>query len=192
MAIRDTYRSTRSFHITALGILIMLCSLTFLTSSLDIKLSTQTSRVLRDRGSSLDLTPPNNNLTTPSLPTRPPNITIIAIWNPKTGARPQAYLPNYFASIRANPKIHLLFVVFDKFQYGCEKPIAPVAENIKEICFDTESYWRLHADYLCQHWGCVAEEEEVLLKTLIRRSGGDFVSSSSPQLVACSNSYRHS
>ena len=170
----------------------MLCSLTFLKSSIAIKLNTQTGRILRDSRSSVALTPPNNNLTTtPSLSARPPNITIIAIWNPKTNARPQAYLPNYFASIRANPKIHLLFVVFDKFQYGCDKPIAPIAENIKEICFDIEGYWRLHAEFLCQRWGCLPEEEEVLLQTLIRRSDGDWVSSSYLQLVACSTSYRH-
>ena len=89
----------------------------------------------------------------------PPNITIIAIWNPKTDSPPHPYLPNFFASVRANPTVHLLFIVFDKFHYGCAKRISPVEKNIQEICFDTDTYWSLHADFLCEHWGCTAQDK---------------------------------
>jgi len=105
----------------------------------------------------------------------PPNITIIAIWNPKTNSPPQPYLPNFFASVRANPTVHLLFIVFDKFQYGCDKRISPVEQNIQEICFDTDTYWRLHMDFLCERWGCADQDKIPLLQTLLARSNDDWV-----------------
>ena len=51
----------------------------------------------------------------------PPKITIIAIWNP--GNKPSSYLPNFFASVQANPSINLLFIVVDKHNVGrCHEP----------------------------------------------------------------------
>jgi len=111
----------------------------------------------------------------PFLSRAPPNITIIAIWNPKTDSPPHPYLPNFFASVRANPKVHLLFIVFDKFHYGCDKRISPVQENIQEICFDADTYWRLHMDFLCERWGCTAQDKIPLLQTLLARSNNDVV-----------------
>jgi hypothetical protein len=171
-------RSARSLQIIALAVFAV-CSLTYLTfPGLDIKrFKIQTDRASPDGFSNVPFASSNKSPTTAlsRLAHPPPNITIIAVWNPKTSARPQAYLPNFFASIQANPKIHLLFVVFDKFQYGCDKPIAPVAKNIREICFSTENYWKVHVDYLCQRWGCTDEDEIALLETLLRRSNGDHV-----------------
>lgn len=110
------------------------------------------------------------------LTSSPPNITIIAIWNPHPEKPSPAYFPNFFASVEGNaPYVNLLFIVFDRLHNGCDKRLSPVTPNIHEICLDTRSYWALHVDYLCGHWKCSSEEEGQLLELLIERSDDDFV-----------------
>lgn len=123
-------------------------------------------------------THPDENLHT----SPPPNITIIAIWNPKANSPPQPYLPNFFASVEANaPSVDLLFIVFDKHNYGCDKRISPPGmSNVQEVCFETHEYWSLHVDYLCRYWKCSKEEEAKLLEVLLERSDDDFVCQSQP------------
>lgn len=174
MAVRIV-QSIRSFRILALALVFVCASTYFLFPlNLDVEIKRHLDRVFSD-GSISSVATPSDNGPSQSLP--PPSITIIAIWNPRTNAPPQAYLPNFFASVQENPKIHLLFVVFDKFHYGCDKRISPVAKNIQEICFDAEAYWGLHLDFLCQHWGCTAQDKIPLLQTLLRRSNDDTVRS---------------
>ncbi|KAF8320047.1 hypothetical protein DL93DRAFT_2094499 [Clavulina sp. PMI_390] len=109
----------------------------------------------------------------------PPLITIIAIWSPRPGSPPQAYLPNFFASVEANaPNVNMLFVIYDKDGYGCDKQVSPAnAKNIKEICFDITSYWKLHRDYLCGYWKCTKEQESQVLDAMLDRRHGDRVHS---------------
>lgn len=179
MAVLNLQRSPRSLRIFALA-LFFICSSTYVLfhpSVFDFDVKARLHRVSLGGAGGGAHASSDNNIATPSSPPPPPNITIIAIWNPKTDAPPQPYLPNFFASVRANPKVHLLFVVFDKFNYGCDRRISPDEKNIQEICFDTESYWRLHRDFLCQYWGCTAQDGIPLLQTLIRRSNNDHVCS---------------
>lgn len=117
-----------------------------------------------------------------SHPLKPPapKITLISVWNPSPKSLKDhvAYLPNFFDSVRANPSIHLLFIIYDKFNIGCDGTwrISPDYPNIEEICFSTEEYWKLHADYLCEHWACGVEEKIKVMSELVRRSETDLVS----------------
>lgn len=112
----------------------------------------------------------------PAPPPPPPNITIIAIWNPNPEKKPQKYLPNFFASFSNQPNIHLLFIIADRYNAGCATRISPQAPNIEEVCFDMESYWALHVDFLCKHWTCTEEDKPKLLEVLLDRGREDFVS----------------
>ncbi|KAF8320046.1 hypothetical protein DL93DRAFT_2153074 [Clavulina sp. PMI_390] len=120
---------------------------------------------------------PDSTISSPT--DSPPIITLIAIWNPKADSPPQPYLPNFFASVEANaPHVNLLFVVFDRFEHGCDKRISPPGlKNVNEICFNTADYWALHKDFLCRHWKCTEEQEQVLLKMLIQRTPDDYLNS---------------
>ncbi|KAF4593083.1 hypothetical protein EYR38_008793 [Pleurotus pulmonarius] len=113
------------------------------------------------------------------LPTIPEHqrITIIAIWNPKTNnPKDPIYLPNFFASVAANPSIELLFIKYDKYEVGCQPPFAPDLPNVKEICLATDEYWKLHAKFLCDYWrGCTDEEHANVLKKLHERADKDYV-----------------
>ncbi|KAF7430761.1 hypothetical protein PC9H_006472 [Pleurotus ostreatus] len=111
----------------------------------------------------------------PTIPERP-KITIIAIWNPKTNnPKDPIYLPNFFASVAANPSIELLFIKYDKYEVGCQTPFAPDLPNVKEICLATDEYWKLHAKFLCDYWrGCSDEEHANVLKKLYERAGKDY------------------
>jgi hypothetical protein len=101
-----------------------------------------------------------------------PKITIIAIWNPRE-TQP-GYLPNFFASAKANTNIDLLFIVVDKHNTGqCHQPIPHRATNIKEICLSVEEYQNLHADFLCNHWGCDGDDRTILMAKLNERYQGD-------------------
>jgi len=163
-------RPARSFRILALA-LFFICGSTFLLFHPNFEFG------INDQLRRLSLGGANFSLHSSSSfqSSSPPSITIIAIWNPKSSEPPPHYLPNFFASVRANPKVHLLFVVFDKFYFGCDKRISPVEKNIREICFDTETYWRLHVDFLCEHWGCADRDKSPLLQTLARRGNNDAV-----------------
>jgi hypothetical protein len=175
MLVLNAQRLNRSFRVLVLASILFICTSTyFVFYRTNFGLGTNGRLSMPFGGASGGMpTPSNNNLGLhSSSQSRPPNITIIAIWNP---GRPQPYLPNFFASVRANPQIHLLFVVLDKIHYGCGKRISPVEENIHEICFDTETYWRLHMDFLCEHWECTDQNKIPLLQTLVRRGNDDWV-----------------
>lgn len=109
--------------------------------------------------------------------TERPRITIIAIWNPKANnPKDPIYLPNFFASVAANPLIELLFIKYDKYEVGCQTPFAPDLPNVKEICLATDEYWKLHAKFLCDYWrGCSDEEHANVLKKLHERADKDYV-----------------
>lgn len=125
-------------------------------------------------------TPPPSSPSTLNSPTRP-KITIISIWN--TGKKPAIYLPNYFASVKGNPLIDLLFVVVDKYEVGrCHVETPDGAPNIKQVCFSVEEYWNLHADFLCKHWECQGDDRAVIIDKLHERYGGDHVCIHSPTL----------
>jgi len=111
-----------------------------------------------------------------------PKITIIAIWNTKE--TPAIYLPNFFASVKANPLIDLLFIVVDKRNVGrCHEAIPEGAPNIKEVCFSVKEYWDLHADFLCNHWRCEGDDRVVLIDKLYERFPQDYVCSSDSGIV---------
>jgi hypothetical protein len=110
----------------------------------------------------------------------PPKITIIAIWNPKKNS--QAYLPNFFASAKANAQVDFLFIVVDKDNVGCDVPIPPGAPNIKAVCLSVEEYLNLHVDFLCNHWACGRDDKTVVLNTLHERYPKDFVCIDIPNL----------
>ena len=104
----------------------------------------------------------------------PPKITIIAIWNP--GNKPSSYLPNFFASVQANPSINLLFIVVDKHNVGrCHEPVPEGASNINQVCFTVDEYWNLHIDFLCNHWGCKGDDRAVIMAKLLERYPQDHV-----------------
>ncbi|KAL0958355.1 hypothetical protein HGRIS_000497 [Hohenbuehelia grisea] len=109
-------------------------------------------------------------------PTPPPRLTIIAIWN--AGPKNPLYLPNFFASVAANPSVDLLFIKYDKHRLGCDVPFAPHVPNVREVCLSTEEYWDLHADFLCGYWGgCKEDERKVVISKLHERAQGDHVNS---------------
>lgn len=116
----------------------------------------------------------------PSLhyPTPAPKITIIALWSSKGGPRP-IYLPNFFASVAANPSVDLLFIKFDKHGQGmdCEEKLSSNIPNVREVCLSVEEYWSLHADFLCARWGCSRAQRKLVEGKLLERAGGDFVNS---------------
>lgn len=114
----------------------------------------------------------------PPYPTPAPKITIIALWSSKGGARP-AYLPNFFASVAANPSVDLLFIKFDKHGKGtdCREMLSDNIPNVREVCLSVEEYWTLHADFLCERWGCSRAQRKLVEDKLWERAGGDFVNS---------------
>jgi hypothetical protein len=109
-----------------------------------------------------------------SPPSASPKITIIAIWNPR--GKPASYLPVFFASVKANPLIELLFIEVDKYNVGrCHEPIPHGASNIKELCFSVEEYANLHADFLCNLWGCEGDRRVLIMDKLMNTIPGDDV-----------------
>lgn len=129
----------------------------------------------------MDGSPPNAPAAPPApLPlssqhlTIPSKITLIALWS--TNDRPANYLPNFFASVAANPSIDLLFIKFDKYnRVGCEQPMTAEHSNVREVCLTIHEYWDLHAEFLCRHWGCSDDDRNKVFEALIERSPGDVV-----------------
>ena len=113
-------------------------------------------------------------------PTSAPKITIIGIWNP--GSSTPLYLPNFFASVGANPRIEVLLIKFDKYNFGqaaCEQERAPHIKNVREVCVPLEEYYRLHSDYLCREWGCTEEQAKTVAEVVKKRfEDGDRVRAS--------------
>ncbi|KZV70269.1 hypothetical protein PENSPDRAFT_651666 [Peniophora sp. CONT] len=116
----------------------------------------------------------------PPGPPPPPLITFIVLWSPDH--RTANYLPNFFASVGANPRIEVLLIKFDKYNFGqavCEQERAPHIKNVREVCVPLEEYYRLHADYLCQEWGCTEEQQKTVREVVKKRfEEGDRVNSS--------------
>ncbi|KAJ8521549.1 hypothetical protein ONZ45_g1758 [Pleurotus djamor] len=115
----------------------------------------------------------------PLYPEPPPRLTIIAIWVIKE--EDPIYLPNFFASIAANPSIDLLFVKYDKRSVGCQRAFAPHIQNVREICLSAQEYWTLHKDFVCKQWrGCTETQETQetqLMEKLRERGQIDYVNS---------------
>lgn len=129
----------------------------------------------------------NHNFGPPNLKhlssTSATNITIIAIWNPKSPEigkwRPKSsYLANFFASVAANPQIDLLFIIYDRFGVGCTDDIVPEAMgiwNVRPVCMSFEEYWDLHTEFLCGRWTCNDQERADLFYDLTTRAWEDGV-----------------
>ncbi|KAL4266174.1 hypothetical protein AB1N83_000552 [Pleurotus pulmonarius] len=123
---------------------------------------------------------------TPALPTLVPDIprrkkhklTIIAIWNPSPDNKEPIYLPNFFASVAANPSIDLLFIKYDRHRVGTPSCEPSHVKNMRQVCLSFEEYWKLHADFLCKRWGgCSTPQRQELVSKLHERAPGDRVNS---------------
>lgn len=111
----------------------------------------------------------------PDLSTPAPRITFIVIWSPRLDTT-DPYLPNFFASIGANPSIELLLIKIDKYGLkdgGCELPRASGISNVREVCLGMEEYLDLHVQYLCDVWSCSEDEKEDVGKLVEERAEGD-------------------
>lgn len=107
-------------------------------------------------------------------PSPAPRITIIALWSSREN--PVIYLPQFFASVAANPSLDILFIKFDKHNVGgCEEPLAPGISNVREICLSMDEYWDLHANFLCKRWGCNSADRKALMEKMWERAPGDRV-----------------
>jgi hypothetical protein len=59
---------------------------------------------------------------------------MIIVWTSK-GKTPPAYLPNFLASVAANPSLDFLMIKYDKYKVGdCDVPLAPDIRNVREVC----------------------------------------------------------
>ncbi|VDC04907.1 unnamed protein product [Peniophora sp. CBMAI 1063] len=111
----------------------------------------------------------------PNLSTPAPRITFIVIWSPRLDTT-DAYLPNFFASIGANPSIELLLIKIDKYGLkdgGCEIQHAAGIPNVREVCLGMEEYLAFHVAYLCDVWGCDDRERETVKRLVDERAEGD-------------------
>ncbi|SRR5258708_8020640 len=104
----------------------------------------------------------------PHRPKSPSPITMIIMWNPR-GGQPPSYLPNFFASVLANPTIDLLIIKHDRDGSGVDcGPMAPQNlshSNIREVCFTQEEYFGRHAKWLCDLPGWTCSDDELLKLT---------------------------
>ena len=111
-------------------------------------------------------------------PSPAPKLTIIAIWNPSPDNKEPIYLPNFFASIAANPSIDLLFIKYDRHRVGTPSCGPSHVKNMRQVCLSFEEYWKLHADFLCKRWGgCSTPQRQELVSKLHERAPGDRVRS---------------
>ncbi|KAF7440632.1 hypothetical protein PC9H_000978 [Pleurotus ostreatus] len=107
-----------------------------------------------------------------------PKLTIIAIWNPSPDNKEPIYLPNFFASVAANPSIDLLFIKYDRHRVGTPPCEPSHVKNMRQVCLSFEEYWKLHADFLCKRWGgCSTTQRQQLVSKLHERAPGDRVNS---------------
>ncbi|KAI0033849.1 hypothetical protein K488DRAFT_69605 [Vararia minispora EC-137] len=122
--------------------------------------------------SSLPDTPP------PAAPPPAPRITFIVLWSPDY--RTANYLPNFFASVAANPDIEVLLIKFDKYGFGgdaCTRPRAEGFANVREVCLPLEEYHELHLEYMCGVWECTEEQRAQARTVMKKRFEGDRVNS---------------
>ncbi|KAJ7593636.1 hypothetical protein C8J56DRAFT_1043438 [Mycena floridula] len=119
--------------------------------------------------------PPNPNL----FPLKPPRLQLIALWSPTDS--PPRYMPNFLASVAANPSIDLLLIKFDKYgenDADCEKIWAPGSiSNIREHCLTVKEMWTLHREFLCERWRCSEEQTKAVMEKLLERAKSDRVNS---------------
>lgn len=67
---------------------------------------------------------------------RPPKITVIAVWTIRSPT-PPIYFPYFFRAVEANPQVDLLFVQIDKLGYGCSQHSS--APNV-QVCIRFASH----------------------------------------------------
>jgi hypothetical protein len=106
----------------------------------------------------------------------PPRITFITLWSPQD--REHSYLPNFFASVGANPDIELLLIKFDKYQRGgdeCTRERAWGVPNVREVCLTLEEYYAMHIEYLCGFWECSKGQRAEAERVMKMRFEGDRV-----------------
>jgi hypothetical protein len=115
---------------------------------------------------------------TPFYPFPAPRIQLIVVWNDRGSNKRPHYLPNFFASVAANPVLDLLFVRYDRDDLGkgCGPPLAPDVKNVRELCFGLRELWDIHAEFLCTEWGCSGEQRKQTLDLLMQRKNSDPVS----------------
>jgi hypothetical protein len=112
----------------------------------------------------------------PVSPPPTPRIAFIVLWSPDY--RTSNYLPNFFASVGANPSIEVLLVKFDKYRFGgdaCERTQAPGVPNLREVCVSLEEYNELHLEYVCGVWGCTQEQKSKAREVMAKRFESDRV-----------------
>ncbi|KAI0031294.1 hypothetical protein K488DRAFT_71506 [Vararia minispora EC-137] len=117
--------------------------------------------------------------TTPIHPLSVPQITFIAIWSPRP--KLDVYLPNFFASIAANPSLELLLIKIDKYDLRngeCERVHAAGVPGVREVCIPMDEYYELHLDYLCSFWSCSQEQREKVREAMVERFKKDKYNSS--------------
>jgi hypothetical protein len=109
----------------------------------------------------------------------PPSITFIVIWSPRP--KPDVYLPNFFASVAANPALELLLIKIDKYDMAdgeCEREHAPGVRGVREVCVPMAEYYALHLEFLCGQWNCTPEQRERVREAMVERFRKDKYNSS--------------
>ncbi len=110
-----------------------------------------------------------------------PKITIITIF--RKPSREQLHLPDFFASVRANPEIDFLLIKYtqeseEEDGQGCvHVPGLAETPNAREVCLTFDEYWDMHARWICGQWNdCVEGDMGVLKDKMKARASGDMVS----------------
>jgi hypothetical protein len=110
-------------------------------------------------------------------PDSPPLIQLIMVWHDHGDNVHPQYLPNFLASVAANPIIDLLMIRYDRYRigHGCTDSIASHIPNIREICYGLDDFWNEHANFLCEKWRCIDEERKEIFNILMQRRDSDSV-----------------
>lgn len=154
-------------------LIVVSCSLVFLFY-LRSQLNTHIDALLHNPLPSSD---DSDILTHSDYPAVPPKIQLIAIWSP--GDRPPTYLPNFFASVAANPTVDLLFIEYNRYNRSkeeCTRPRAPGVPNVREVCLSEHQVWSLHVDFFCEWWRCDNHQRTRVVNTMVERAVSDRVS----------------
>ncbi|KAF9031517.1 hypothetical protein BDZ89DRAFT_1111794 [Hymenopellis radicata] len=107
-----------------------------------------------------------------------PKITIITIF--RKPSREQLHLPDFFASVRANPEIDFLLIKYtqeseEEDGQGCVYvPGLEETPNAREVCLTFDEYWDMHARWTCEQWDdCVEGDLGALKNKMKARASGD-------------------
>ncbi len=109
-----------------------------------------------------------------------PKITIINVF--RNPSHPQFHLPNFMASVRANPQVDFLLVKYtqeseEQDGKGCMSvPGLAETPNAREVCLSSDEYWNMHAEWICERWNdCAEEDVELLTAKMKSRAKVDLV-----------------